>query len=192
MQTSTKAALTRAGTFALLALISLLLSPVATASPRSAGDPSVAGGDEVIGTLPGRVADVTRYTLELSTCPVVIEKQLAGEPGVTITAARAGLILVARSSPPGTIDATVATPEVWTASWVSSGTTFTVTITQEQNETDDQAAQRLDRKVRAMQRLRPRDGDSTGPGGPTGVWNLNPRQGWREEFGLNLGACRAA
>lgn len=187
MNSSNKAALFRVGTIA----IALLLSPFATASPRSAGDPSVAGGDEVIGTLPGRIADVTRYTLELSTCPVVIEKQLAGEPGVTITAARAGLILVARSSPPGTIDATLAAPEVWSASWVSSGTTFTVTITQETNETDDQAAERLDRKVRAMQRLRPRDGDSTGPI-PKQVWKLNPRQGWREEFGLNLGACRAA
>lgn len=188
MHTSTSAALVRAGTIAILAMLSLLLAPFATASPGAVHDPSIAGGDEVIGTLPHRTnAEVTR-SIVLSTSPLVIERRLAGEDGVTISAQHGGVILVARS---GTMDATAATPETWSASWVSGGTTFTVTITQAQNETDDQAADRLDRKVRAMQRLRPRDGDSTGPI-PKQVWSPEHVRGWQYAAAANPAGRLAA
>jgi len=142
---------------ALLAVLSMLLAPFATAGPAG-------GGDTTVGTLP---TSGTAYTRTKAATPILIERVLAGDDGTTLTAARCGILLVARTEG-GWIPATAdGAGEAWTASWVSSGTTFTITIVQQPNETDDQAADRLDRKVRAMQRLRPRDGPATGS--PQGV-----------------------
>lgn len=160
MKTARQAGLIRAGTLALLTLLSLALAPYATASPG--------GGDTTVGTLP---VSGTAYTRTRSTPPIVVERLIAGDDGTTITAARDGILLVARTST-GQENATQGTPlEPMSASWVSGGTTFTVTIYVQPGESDDDAADRLDRRVRAMQRRRPRDGAATGQ--PQGVW-LHP------------------